>query len=198
MTEDTSAPRSPLRRYWPWVRVLILALILGGVYLWIKNTGVLEQVSPEYVRDWIAQWGGLAVAAYFFVFALGQLLYVPGLIFVLAGGLAFGVSLGLLYGMLGATIAISVSFFVVRTIGGTPLENPKVRWIRKALMTLNTRPLTSIFILRLFFSTAPWLNYILAMSRVSYREYIFASVLGFTPQVVLTVLFADWFLQYLS
>ena len=99
--------------------------------------------------------------------------------------------------MIGAAIAVSVSFFVVRIIGGTPLANPKRHWVKNVVATLDSRPLTSIFLLRVAFATAPWLNYLLAMSKVNYRQYLLASVLGFTPQVALTILFADWFLQYI-
>lgn len=50
--------------------------------------------------------------------------------------------------------------------------------------------------MRLLVGTAPWLNYLLGMSSVSFRHYLFASVIGIWPAVLLTVLFTDWLLQH--
>jgi uncharacterized membrane protein YdjX (TVP38/TMEM64 family) len=135
--------------------------------------------------------GLLGVLLYFCLFSIGQLLHVPGVIFVVAAALAFGNALGLFYAMVGAAIAISVVFFVVRVIGGTPLSNPSSQWVRRAVTRLDTQPFRSIFLMRLVFSTGPWLNYVLAMSTVSYSHYITASILGIIPQVVVTIFLVD-------
>ena len=186
-----------ISKHWPKIRLLVLALVIFCIYTVVHKTGLLQQADSENIRDLVAGTGLFGVLIYFSIFTIGQLLYIPGMVFVAAAALAFGQGLGIFYGMTGAAISITVSFFLVRYIGGTPLATTRRRWIRPAVARLDTQPFKSIFIMRFIFSTAPWLNYLLAMSSVSYRHYISASLLGIIPQAVLTVYFADWLIQLL-
>ncbi len=198
MTEDSSPPLPPLLKYLVVIRIGFLVLVLGGVYYLAETAGLLDQASPEGIRDLVAQWGGYGVAVYLIAFTLGQLVYVPGMFFVVAGSLIFGGVNGFLLSMLGAVLSVSLSFFVARFLGGTPLANPQREWLKRVLRRLDTNPVSSMFILRLLVSTAPWLNYLLGMSSVKYRDYLLAAVLGMMLPILLTVVFTDWFLQYLA
>lgn len=197
MTEDNSPPLPPLLKYMVVIRIGFLVLVLGGVYYLAETAGLLDQASPEGIRDLVAQWGGYGVAVYLIAFTLGQLVYVPGMFFVVAGSLIFGGVNGFLLSMLGAVLSVSLSFFVARFLGGTPLANPQREWLKRVLRRLDTNPVSSMFILRLLVSTAPWLNYLLGMSSVKYRDYLLAAVLGMMLPILLTVVFTDWFLQFL-
>ena len=170
---------------------MILALVIVSLYIVANSTGFLKLDNAQAIGDVVAQSGLLGVLIYCCIFSIGQLLHVPGMVFVAAAALAFGKSLGLVYAMVGAATAITVVFFVVRTIGGTALANPESPWVRRAVSRLETQPFKSILLMRLVFSTGPWLNYVLAMSTVSYPHYITASLLGIFPQVLITIYLAD-------
>lgn len=176
-----------LKKYWPVIRLLVLAAIIVSFYVIANEAGVLTRLDAESIRSSISQLGYLGILAYFILFSVGQLMHVPGLVFISAAALAFGDKQGLIVAMTGAAIAISLSFFVVRFIGGTPLGNPKGRFLQRGIERLDRQPVRTIFLLRLAFSTGPWLNYILAMTKVNYWQYIGASILGILPQVALTV-----------
>ena len=188
--------QNALLRHWPRLRLLLLALVVASIYLTVNKMGLLQQTDSESIRKLIAQSGFSGVLVFFLVFTVGQLLYIPGMVFVAAAGLAFGQNLGMLYGMIGAAISITVSFYLVRYVGGTPLATTRRPWVRRAMAKLETQPFKSIFVMRVLFSTGPWLNYMLAMSSVKYRHYISASVLGIIPQAAITVYFADWLFQF--
>ena len=176
---------------WTTLRLVILAVVIISFYLMIGRTGLLQSANTQAIREMVSHSGLLGVLLYFCFFSIGQLLHIPGMIFVVAAVLAFGNGLGLFFAMAGAAIAMSVVFFVVRVIGGTPLSNPRSQWVRRAVAQLDTQPFKSIVLMRLVFSTGPWLNYVLAMSTVRYSHYIGASVLGIIPQVVVTVFLVD-------
>ena len=173
------------------IRLMILAVVIVSLYFVIIRTGLLESIDTQTIRDEVARTGTWGVLLFFCLFSIGQLLHVPGITFVVAAALAFGSGLGLVYAMLGSAIAMTVVFFVVRIIGGTPLSSPRSKWVRRAVTRLETKPFKSIFLMRLVFSTGPWLNYVLAMSTVSYLHYISASILGIVPQLVATVLLVN-------
>ncbi len=196
--EDSPDPLPPWLKYLVLIRIGFLALVLGGVYWLAYAAGVLDQASPEGIRDLVAQYGILSVFVYLAAFSLGQLVYVPGMFFVVAGSLAFGGVYGFLWAMLGATLSVTLSFLVARLVGGTPLADPRRGWVKVMVRRLDARPVSSIFFLRSIVSTAPWLNYLLGMSSVSYRDYLVGSVLGMLVPVMLTVVFTDWLLQFIG
>lgn len=198
VTDNTSPPLPSGLKTLVVVRVGFLALVLGGVYWMAQRAGVLDQASPEGIRDLVAQWGTLSVLVYLLAFALGQLVYVPGMLFVVAGSMAFGGFKGFLLAMVGSVLSITVSFYVARLLGGTPLADPKQAWLKRMIWRLDAKPVSSILILRLIVGTAPWLNYLLGMSAVTLRDYLWGSVLGMALPVLLTVVFTDWLLQFFS
>ena len=173
-----------------WVRLLLLAAVLVGIW-WIgKATGFTEDLTVDKIRKSMhaAGVGG------FFVFALtfivGQLLYVPGFVFVAVAGLAYGPVWGPVASIIAATISVGVSFIVVRTIGGQPLTEIKQPFIKKWLDRLDQHPVRSMIVIRLFLWAIPPVNYTLAMSGVTFRDYMLGAVIGMTPPfIVISVLF---------
>lgn len=184
----TIAEKSMLHK----LRLPLLFALLIGLYWYAKQNGILEQANPEEIRTVVQQWGAYGVLLYIILFSVGQLLYVPGMFFIIAAGLIYGGTLGFAVAFIGSIIAVSVSFFTVRLIGGSPLQNTEKPFIGKMLSGLHERPIRNIIMMRLFVSTAPWLNYILALSAVKYRQYLIGSTLGMTPPIIFTIYFTDW------
>ena len=79
---------------------------------------------------------------------------------------------------------------IVRTIGGQPLTQIRQPFLKKWLDRLEQEPLRSMIVIRLFLWAVPPVNYTLAMSGVTFRDYMVAAVIGMTPPFVLiSVLF---------
>lgn len=172
----------------------MLFTILIGLYFYARESGVIEQANPEHIRAVVQDWGALGVVLFIALFTVGQLLYIPGLFFVLAAGLIYGGITGFIIAFIGALIAITVSFYAVRVIGGSPLKKTDKPFIGKLLNGLHDRPISNIAIMRLIVSTAPWLNYMLALSAVKYRQYLIGSVIGMTLPIAATIYFTDYLL----
>ncbi len=168
----------------PWVRLLLLAAVLVLAYAVGRATGVTEDLTAEGIRDLMHEAGPAGFFVFLATFVAGQLLYIPGFIFVAIAGLAYGPILGPAAAMLGATISVGVSFVLVRTIGGQPLKDLDHPRFRRLLAGLNERPLRSMILIRLFFWALPPVNYALAMSGVRFADYMLAAVIGCTPPFV--------------
>ena len=112
-----------------------------------------------------------------------------------AAGLAYGPWWGFTIAMVGAAFGMSVTFFVGRRIGGKPLARVKRPRIERLMAGLQSRPQRNIALMRLVVSTAPWLNYLLALTAVHFRHYFWGSVLGIAVPVFATTWFSDWILQ---
>lgn len=190
----TTTTNSTETSWFQRLRLPVLLLVLVGLYVYSRESGLLEQANPEQIRTVVQQWGAYGMVLFVVLFSIGQLLYVPGMFFVIAAGLIYGGIAGFTIAMVGALVAITVSFYTVRMIGGSPLQNTQKPFIGRMLQGLHDHPIRSIATMRLIVSTAPWLNYILALSAVQYRQYIIGSVIGMVVPIALTVYFTDWLL----
>ena len=104
---------------------------------------------------------------------------------------------GALTPSIGSLVAVTLSFFVVRAIGGQPLGEVKRPIVVKLMRRLETQPIRTIAFLRILLFVSPWLNYALAMSSVRPRDYMIGSAIGVAPPVVVMVFFFDWLATWL-
>lgn len=149
-----------------------------------------DDVDPERVRAAIVAAGPWGVALFVAMFVVGELIHIPGMVFVLAGVLTYGRSMGFLVALLGAVASVAFSFWLVRTFGGQALTHIRFKLLQRMLGKLDARPVQTVFVLRSIFWIAPALNYALAMSRVRFRDYLVGSTLGLVlPILGVTLLF---------
>ena len=133
-------------------------------------------------------WGALLLIV---AFALGELLHIPGMVFVFAAVLAYGQLWGGVVGYLGAVVSVCFSFGVVRGVGGQALDGIKKPWVKKILSNLDTRPLRTVVVLRIVLWMSPQLNYALALTGISFRNYLLGSAFGLIWPIVIMALFFE-------
>jgi uncharacterized membrane protein YdjX (TVP38/TMEM64 family) len=192
-TPDTASPAPALRR-WRWLAVLVFVALLWAV---IELTGLRAQISLQAVRDGFAQHRLWGFAAFTLLFALANLVHIPGGFFLAAGVLALGPLWGALAAYVAACFACTVTFVVVRALGADALREVKHGIARRLLARLDAHPVRSVVLLRTVCLSSPTLNYALALSGVKLRDYVVGTLLGLPlPIAVITLLFdtvAGWF-----
>lgn len=196
--ETTVDPAPPTNTRSSWWRIGLLVAFFVGSLAVAKLTGLSDSVSVESVRSFMESMGIWGFVAFVVVFALGELLHVPGIVFVGAAAIAYGDALGTAAGYVGAVVSVTVSFIVVRAIGGQPLGNVKRPWMRKVLGRLDRQPVRTVALLRLVFFMAPAVNYALAMTSLRLRDYVIGSALGLILPIPLVVLFFDRLAAWLA
>jgi len=174
------------------VRLGIILLLALALFVVAKAAGLTEQLSAEAIRDLATSAGFYGVLLFLGVFVAGNLFHVPGMPFVFAGVVGYGAVTGGVIALLGAVLAVTFTFVIVRWLGGKALDEVKSPLIRKALTHLDDRPLATVFVLRSLFQTSPALNYALAMSRVRLRDYVVGSAMGMTVPVIAVALFVEF------
>jgi len=169
-----------------WVRLTLLVVLLVSIYLMGRATGFTQALTVDGIRESMRVAGAGGFAVFVAVFCIGQLLHIPGFVFVMASGLAYGPVWGSLASMIAATISVAVSFVVVRGIGGQPLKSVHIKrpFLQRPLDRLEQQPIRSMIVIRLFLWAIPPVNYTLAMSGVTFRDYMIAAVIGMTPPFV--------------
>lgn len=169
-----------------------MLVLLAGLYLLARYSGLLEEADPHRIRAMVEQWGVYGVLLYTALFSIGLFLYVPGTAFIIAAGLVYGKLWGIPVALLGANVAINLSFATVRLIGGTPLAQHTHPIVHKVMSRLHSHPIAKIALLRLLFWTAPGLNYLLALSAVRPWQHFVGTLLGTVIPVAATVYLTDW------
>jgi len=178
-----------------WLRLGLLLGLIGGSLLAAHWTGLDESLDRERVRAMVEEAGAFGFLIFIAIFAFGELIHIPGLVFVAAGVMAFGQVMGGLLGYLGALVSVSTSFFVVRLVGGQPLAGLKRPRLERILSHLEERPIRVVTILRLILWMAPPINYALAMSRIRFRDYLIGSALGLLLPIAIAITFFEWLLR---
>jgi len=174
-----------------WLRVGALVLLLGGLALVGVLSGATQGLTVDSVRDAISGAGLLGVGLFLGAFALGTLVQIPGMLFVIAAALAWGQALGAIVALVGAVLSVTISFILVRRVGGQMLTEIERPFVKRVLVHLDTRPVRTIFLLRTVLWVAPPLNYALALSGVSRRAYVVGSALGLVIPVTAAALLVD-------
>ena len=172
------------------MRLGLLAAFLVGIYVLGRATGFTDQLTVDGIRQSMREAGVAGFFVFVVTFAVGQLLYIPGFVFVAVAGLAYGPIWGSVASIVAATVSVGVSFVIVRTIGGQPLKEIKQPFLKKWLDRLEEQPLRSMIVIRLVLWAIPPVNYTLAMSGVGFRDYMLAAMIGMTPPFIfISVLF---------
>jgi uncharacterized membrane protein YdjX (TVP38/TMEM64 family)/rhodanese-related sulfurtransferase len=98
---------------------LLLGLAMGALWLAINR----DQLNPALIEAAIGNLGQWAPVAHVVLFALGTVLFVPGALFGLTGGVLFGPVWGTILNLTGATLGATMAFLVARYVAAD--------WVRR-------------------------------------------------------------------
>lgn len=175
-----------------WLRLILALALVVSLVLVGKWTGVTDDLSAERVRQMIDDAGAYGIVVFVAIFCVGELIQIPGLIFVAAGVYAYGQGLGGVISYLTAIASVVMSFVIVRLVGGQALRGIDKPWVKKILDGIDRQPIATVAVLRLVFIMSPPLNYALALSSIRFRDYLLGSALGLILPIGLFVILFDW------
>ena len=172
-------------------RLLGVGLFLGVLLTVFQLSGLRGHMNLEFVQQAIRehQTGGLLL--FILLFALGNLIHIPGWVFLAAAVLTLGQLWGGVVTYVAAVASCVFTFAIIRALGGDALKLIRNRVAVRILRALQTHPVRSVVLLRLLLQTAPALNYALAMSGVRLRAYLFGTLLGLPIPIALICTFFD-------
>jgi uncharacterized membrane protein YdjX (TVP38/TMEM64 family) len=175
------------------VLAFVALLLLGG-----RLTGVGDHFALAALRQDIAGHRIEGVLFFIALFSLGNLLLIPGWVFLASAVYAFGALAGGLATYAAACISCVLTFGVIRLLGGDALRQLKSPLALKLLQRLDAAPVRCVVALRLLFQTLPALNGALAMSGIRFRHYLVGSLLGLPLPIAIYVLFFEQLAQWLG
>ncbi len=176
--------RTPLKKDAKIRLAIILTLVLALIII-SKVTPVGEWFNLDNVISAIRGSGFWGMLVFTCLFILGSFMQIPAMLFVLAAILVYGQPQGALLGYIGVVTAMTVNFLFIRMVGGNVVKEIRSKRIQKILLKLEEKPIETIVILRLVLWASPFLNYVLAMTKVRSQDFIVGSTIGITIPIVI-------------
>lgn len=172
-------------------RLLAVVLFLAALLAVAEFSGLRAHFSLDTLRRTLLEhpWSGLVL--FVALFAAGNLIQVPGWIFLAAAVLALGRLWGGIVTYVAALVSCAVSYHVVHFLGGDALARLDGKLAARLLGQLHVRPIRSVALLRTLFQTLPALNYVLALSGVGFRNYMLGTLLGLPLPIAIYCLLFD-------
>lgn len=160
-------------------RLLLSVAIVAGV-LWLAlHRGELDPVLIENAIRSLGPWGPAAHVA---LFALGTVLFVPGALFGLAGGVLFGPVWGTILNVAGATLGATVAFLVARYVAADWVREKAGARLDRLIKGVEAEGWRFVALTRLV-PLIPFnlLNYALGLTRIPVVSYMLASLVCMVP-----------------
>jgi uncharacterized membrane protein YdjX (TVP38/TMEM64 family) len=162
---------------------LVLGLAIVGTAIWLAlNRGRLD---PSLIQGWAGDLGAWAPLGHVILFALGTILFAPGALFGLAGGVLFGPVWGTVLNLTGATLGATAAFLVARYITADWVRAKAGSRLERLIAGVEAEGWRFIAFVRLV-PLFPFnlLNYALGLTRIPLISYILASLVCMAPGTV--------------
>jgi uncharacterized membrane protein YdjX (TVP38/TMEM64 family) len=181
------------------IKALGLVFFVAAGFWMFRYTDLSQYLNPDALQAYIQSYGVIAPAVYVFFYCIGPVLFVPGAILSVAGGLAFGVLWGTILTILGATIGATLAFIVARYLGREFVE----RWMKGRLKALDDAAEHHGFKVILFLRLVPLvpfnaLDYAAGLSKISVRDYVLGTFIGIIPGTFVYVYLGSTLVDILS
>jgi uncharacterized membrane protein YdjX (TVP38/TMEM64 family) len=197
-TADPAAVGEAERRPWydlgltftPRTALILLGLLALGVAFSFAVDLVISRfvrLDEQRIVGWIEGFGALGPAAYILLLASTIIFTpLPSVVVDIAGGLAFGTVLATIYTIAGGMIGATVNFYIARRLGRGFVERRLgQRAMTQIDMYAERMGAKLIFLTRLIpLFNFDWVSYAAGLTRMSYRSYAIASVLGMLLPVI--------------
>jgi uncharacterized membrane protein YdjX (TVP38/TMEM64 family) len=162
---------------------LLLVVICIGV--WLYASGTYASIDPAEMRAWLQQagaWGGvLFISAHCVLQPLG----VRSLFFLLTAPMVWDPATAFALSWAGTVAASIAAFGFARFVARRWVQRRLPPGILRLDERLARRGLRTVLLLRLFFYTAPTLQFALGVSRVRLGPFLAGTILGVVPFTVL-------------
>lgn len=173
-------------------RLIAVILFLGILLAVFEITGLRNHFSLTFLKNGILENRISGLLIFILLFSLGNLIQIPGWLFLAAAVLTLGKVMGGVATYVAASISCVLTFLAIRYIGGDALRRMDNRIAARIFGQLDAWPVLTVFLLRTLFQTVPALNYTLALSGVQFRNYLAGTLLGLPLPILLYAMLFDY------
>jgi uncharacterized membrane protein YdjX (TVP38/TMEM64 family) len=182
----------------PTVRITILVILVVGLAAAAHFSGVASSLTRERVAALAQSWGALGVVGYVALFAVGEILQLPGAVFVVAAIAAYGPWLGTAIAYVGMNVASIAVFGFGRLVAGRALAEVTHPRVKALVREVEARPIRTAFVARGVLFVLPGIGYALALSPIRFRDYVIGSAMGLAIPSLLAAVLGEGLLRLVA
>ena len=163
-------------------RILLVVGLAAAIVLAIVYQ---DRVDAPALEAWFRAHGAIAPLLFMLVYALATVLFLPGTILTLVGGVVFGPLWGTFYNLTGATLGATLAFLIARYLASDWIRQrtgQRVEQLIKGVEGEGWRFVAFVRLVPLF----PFnlVNYALGMTRIRLLHYVIATYVFMSPGAV--------------
>ncbi len=181
-------------RFWIKPSIFLLLLILSGWVVYAYN--LTDFITESVLREYVGRYGAFAPIIFILIYIISTILFfIPAIPFSLAGGALFGPFLGGCLVIIGGTIGSAITFFLARLLGEETVTRILSTRFKKIFLyeeKIASRGFQTVLILRLIpIISFNLLNVGFGLTRVSFRNFFWGTLLGIIPGTFATTILGD-------
>jgi uncharacterized membrane protein YdjX (TVP38/TMEM64 family) len=162
---------------------LLLVVPLVAVAAWLALNR--DRLDPVLIESAMRDLGPSAPAAHVGLFALATVLFAPGSLFGLAGGVLFGPLWGTALNLAGATLGATAAFLIARHVAADWVRRQAGARLGRLIEGVEAEGWRFVALTRLV-PLVPFnlLNYALGLTRIPTATYVLTSAVAMLPGVL--------------
>jgi uncharacterized membrane protein YdjX (TVP38/TMEM64 family) len=164
------------------LRPLLVAIVVAAAVYLYRHVDVGHLLHPERIRNLVAPYGAWGPLIYSVFKIISMLLIVPLMPVSVAAGLLFGFGWGTVINIVTNILGSALAFAIARRLGGDTIRARLTgRWAAFD-RSFNDNGFAYLMFMRLT-PVFPWnpLSYALAVTRISWRDFLLATAIGGLP-----------------
>ncbi len=164
------------------LKFLLLVAIIAAAVIFFRVFSITPEQAVVQLRGLTTQFGVMAPVVFMLIYILGTVLFFPGSILTIIGGVLFGPVLGTFINLTGATIGATFSFIIARYFCGNWAENKTAGKIKTLKSGIEKEGWRFVVVMRLV-PLVPFnaLNYALGLTKIPVSHNFIASYIAMFP-----------------
>jgi uncharacterized membrane protein YdjX (TVP38/TMEM64 family) len=177
-----------------WIKIGILVVyvaIVVGIYLFLFLNDIPLRTVPGIIAMHVHAagiWGPLVLLAFA---ASSSVIPFPSAGISVISGALFGPWLGALLAVLGLNVAAALSFWISRFLGRHFVSENERGWVKQYDTLLSEQGFITVLGLRLLLLPFDFIGYAAGLTRMPFRQFMAASIIGSIPSTVSFVVLGE-------
>ena len=183
----------------PWLKLLLVIAFLAVIFIALRFFNVdFSKITVESFKEKIDSFGIWGPVIYIVLYVFRPLILFPAAVFSASAGAIWGLQ-GLLYLLIGANLSAIAEFIIARYFAREAVEKLIKGKFNSIDQAVEKNGFVTVLLIRLIPNVA-WdiQNLALGLTKVKFRDYVLATLIGILPGSFALVYFGSSFISVIT
>lgn len=183
----------------PWLKLFLVIVLLAVIFFVLRFLNVdFSKITVESFKEKIDSFGIWGPVIYIVLYVFRPLILFPAAVFSASAGAIWGLK-GLIYLVIGANLSAIAEFLIARYFAREMVEKLIQGKFSKIDQAVEKRGFIAVLLIRLIPNVA-WdiQNLALGLTKVKFRDYALATLIGILPGSFALVYFGSSFISVIT